>query len=195
MYLLAHSGITLGAAYALEKAVNCRRAGDRSAAGPVAGTAVREPLRVDYRFILLGALLPDIIDKPLGLILLSGVLANGRTFLHTLLFLLLTLLAAVIIYRQGRGMWGIYIAFGVLVHFTMDAMWAEPVTFYWPLLGPFLAHPGITFTWMLQVWIQSLIAEPRLYISETAGFLILLFFTARLSIQKKAMAFILQGRL
>ena len=194
MYLLAHTGITLGAAYAVDKAVNCRPAGDRPADSTGAAHAAREPLRVDYRFIVLGALLPDIIDKPLGLILLPGILANGRTFLHTLLFLTLTVLAALLIYRQRRGMWGIYIAFGVLAHFIMDAIWTDPVTFYWPFLGPFQTHPGIS-AWILQSWIQSLIEEPRLYIPEIAGFLILLFFTARLIVQKHVKAFIQQGRL
>ena len=188
MYLLAHSGITLGAAYAIEKAVNCRRADDRPEAGP----AVRGSLRIDYRFILLGSLLLDIIDKPLGLILLPGVLANGRTFLHTLLFLSFTLLAAAMLYRQRRAMWGIFIAFGVLMHFIMDAMWTDPVTFYWPLYGAFLAHPGSS-VWILQSWVQSLIEEPRLYIPEIAGFLILLFFTVRIIIQKQVKAFFSQG--
>ena len=194
MYLLAHTGITLGAAYALEKAVNCRRTGDRLAAGPAACALAREPLRVDYRFILLGALLPDLIDKPLGLMLLPVALANGRTFLHTLLFLALTIVAALLIYRQGRRMWGIYIAFGVVTHFILDAMWTEPITFYWPLLGAFQRHPGIS-AWILQSWIQSLIKEPRLYIPEITGFLISLFFTARLIMHKQVKALILQGRL
>ena len=194
MYLLAHTGITLGAAYVLEKAVNCRRTDRRPAAGPVAGPLAREPLRVDYRFIVLGALLSDMIDKPLGLVVLPEVLANGRTFLHSLLFLLLTLLAAFIVYRQRREMWGIYIAFGVIIHFIMDAIWTDPTTFYWPFLGPFETHPGIS-AWILQSWIQSLIDESRLYVPEVAGFLILLFFTARLIIQKQVKAFILQGRL
>lgn len=195
MYLLAHSGITLGAAYAIEKTVNCRWTDGGPEVYDEVGPADRGPLGIDYRFILLGALLPDIIDKPLGLILLSGVLANGRTFLHTLLFLSLTMLAAVTLYRQRRAMWGIYIAFGVLTHFIMDAMWTDPVTFYWPLYGFFLAHPRITFTWIAQSWIQRLLEEPRLYIPEIAGFVILLFFTARVIIQKQVKAFFLQGRL
>jgi inner membrane protein len=192
MYLLAHTGITLGAAYVLEKAVNYRPAGELPAARPQAAPAARGPLRVDYRFILLGALLPDIIDKPLGLIVLPEVLANGRTFLHSLLFLSLTLLAAFIIYRQGRVMWGIYTAFGVVMHFIMDAIWTDPTTFYWPFLGPFARHPGIS-AWILQSWLQSLFAEARLYIPEIIGFLILLFFTIRLIKKRSVIAFIKMG--
>jgi inner membrane protein len=158
-------------------------------------TAAREPLRVDYRFILLGALLPDIIDKPLGLILLPDVLANGRTFLHSLLFLLLTLLAAALIYRKQRQLWGFYIALSVLMHLIMDAMWTDPVTLYWPFLGGFQAHPGINFVQIVQSWTRSFLEEAHLYVPEATGFLILLFFTARLIIRKKITDFILRGRL
>ncbi len=193
MYLLAHSGITLGAAYAIENAVNCRKTDYRPEVYGEAGPTDRGLLRIDYRFILLGSLLPDIIDKPLGLILLPGILANGRTFLHTLIFLSFAMLAAVMLYRLRYAMCGIYVAFGVLTHFIMDAMWADTITFYWFLYGAFLAYPRITFAWIVQSWIQSLLEEPRLYLPEIAGLLILLFFTARIIIQKQAKVFFLQG--
>lgn len=194
MFLLAHAGITLGAAYALEKTVNCRPVSKRQAGGPADSRVAPAPLRVDYRFILLGAILPDLVDKPLGHILLPDILANGRTFLHTLLFLVITILAALIIYRQKRAMWGVYIAFGVLTHFIMDFMWCDPVTFLWPLYGAFEKHPGIS-AWILEKWIQTLFEEPCVYLPEAAGFLILLFFTTRLIVQRKVTAFMLQGRL
>ena len=91
-------------------------------------------------------------------------------------------------------MWGIYIAFGVVMHFCMDAIWTDPVTFYWPLYGAFQTHAGIS-TWILQSWIESFLVESRLYVSEATGFLILLFFITRLIIQRSVTAFMLQGRL
>jgi hypothetical protein len=42
---------------------------------------------------------------------------------------------------------------------------------------------------------QTLFEEPCVYISEAAGFLILLFFTTRLVLQRKFADFMLQGRL
>ncbi len=194
MFLLAHAGITLGAAYALEKTANCRPVNNRPAGGPADSPVAPAPLRVDYRFILLGALLPDLVDKPLGHILLPGVLANGRTFLHTLLFLVITILAALIVYRQKRAVWGFYIAFGVLMHLIMDAIWCDPVTFFWPLYGAFQKYPGISER-ILEKWIRTLLDEPCVYISEATGLLILLFFTTRLILQRKVRAFILRGYL
>jgi hypothetical protein len=49
--------------------------------------------RFDYRFVLVGSMLPDIIDKPLGQLVLRNLMSNGRIFSHTLLFLLLICLA------------------------------------------------------------------------------------------------------
>ena len=110
MYLLAHTGITLGAAYAVEK-------------------TVRSPLlSVDYRFILPGAVLPDLIDKPLGRVIFAREPGNGRIFAHTLLFLLLVTLAGAAVYRLKGQQWGLCLAFGVLMHFILDSLWLSPVT-------------------------------------------------------------------
>lgn len=45
-----------------------------------------EPTRKRYGAILLGPVLPDLIDKPIGEILLADSLSNGRLVAHTLLF-------------------------------------------------------------------------------------------------------------
>jgi len=44
--------------------------------------------KINYLFVALGAILPDLIDKPIGRILLGESVANGRLFGHTLLFVL-----------------------------------------------------------------------------------------------------------
>ncbi|OEU51521.1 MAG: hypothetical protein BA871_09955 [Desulfuromonadales bacterium C00003096] len=41
-------------------------------------------------FIAIGVILPDLIDKPIGRILLGESVANGRLFGHTLLFVLIS---------------------------------------------------------------------------------------------------------
>ncbi|MDV2482113.1 metal-dependent hydrolase [Methanoculleus sp. Wushi-C6] len=84
-----------------------------------------------------GAILPDLIDKPVGHILLAGSLDSGRIFAHGLLFLAL-LLALGIVLRQRRGSFGlIAVAVGAFSHQVIDTMWAIPVTWYFPLLGPY----------------------------------------------------------
>ncbi len=39
----------------------------------------------DYRLVAVGAMLPDVVDKPLGIYLLRRQLRNGRVYGHTLL--------------------------------------------------------------------------------------------------------------
>jgi len=178
MYLLAHSGITLGAAYAVEK-------------------SVRSPaLKVDYRFVLLGALLPDMIDKPLGHLIFPQVLAGGRTFAHTLLFLLLVTLAGIIIYRIKAQQWGLCLAFGVLMHCILDSMWLDPVTLFWPLLSlSFPKRAEMDFFAVLNMWLRNLLTSAPVFIPEIAGGVILIFFAVRAVMQKKVCAFIRDGTL
>src|SRR6266545_7870475 len=66
VFLLGHLGIGLGLAWLL---------------------SWRSPVRVDYRLVLFGAILPDLIDKPLGYVF--GL--ETRLWAHTLLFLFVVL--------------------------------------------------------------------------------------------------------
>ena len=45
-----------------------------------------------YFFIIIGSILPDLIDKPIGEILLAGSLSHGKLFTHSLLFILILFL-------------------------------------------------------------------------------------------------------
>lgn len=88
-------------------------------------------------FSALGAVLPDLIDKPVGHILLADSLDSGRIFAHGLLFLVLLLVAGVIFERQKGSFALLAVAAGALSHQVLDTMWTIPVTWYFPLLGPY----------------------------------------------------------
>jgi len=84
-----------------------------------------------------GAVYPDLVDKPLGHLLLSSELDNGRIFCHTRLFLGVCFLIAYILYRY-KGSWvGIAFALGVLSHQYLDLMFFTPTSWLWPALGAF----------------------------------------------------------
>jgi len=83
-------------------------------------------------FLALGSMLPDIIDKPLGL-LAFGTAEQGRTFGHTLLFLIV--LATLAVYLKNLRLASV--SFGVLAHLVLDSMWKSPAILFWPLLGNF----------------------------------------------------------
>ncbi len=100
-------------------------------------------VRVDYRLLLVAALLPDLIDKPLSVV--SGI--AGRNIAHTLV-LALSLTAVFLLLRsrsrsrERAGVWAVAflaLAIGTWTHLFLDRMWALPEILLWPFLG--LAFP------------------------------------------------------
>ena len=115
------------------------------------------PAQLDYRLVLIGSMLPDLIDKPLGGVILP--LGNGRIYSHTLLFLL-TVLAVLVLVG------------GTALHQILDFMWQDPQTFLWPLYG--WGFPmGDAGVW-LSMWLTNLI-KPQVLIPELVGLLILAY--------------------
>ena len=120
--------------------------------------------QLDLLFLALGSMLPDIVDKPLGL-LLFGSPNMGRTFAHTLLFLII--LAAVSLRQRDIRLASL--SWGVLVHLILDSMWSSPVTLLWPLLGGFPLAPNLDAISYLQMLLMGL-KEPGILIPELLGF-------------------------
>ena len=91
-----------------------------------------------------GAILPDLIDKPLGL-LFPAFVGGGRTVFHSLIAAGIVLVFLLIFFRSrflipGGGMVG-----GVLLHQILDEMWNLPVNWFYPFLGPFQGHIDISY--------------------------------------------------
>ncbi len=86
---------------------------------------------------LLGGILPDLVDKPLGHLLLASTIDNGRLVAHSLAFLLLVLVAGSLLLRERSSLLAPALALGVLSHQLLDAMWRDPSAWFFPLLGPF----------------------------------------------------------
>jgi membrane-bound metal-dependent hydrolase YbcI (DUF457 family) len=92
----------------------------------------------------LGAIVPDIIDKPLGHLLLQSTLDSGRIYAHTLLFLGVVATAGLVAWKYKLTPLVLVLAMGVASHLVLDTMWDNPVTLFWPALGPFepYHYPG-----------------------------------------------------
>jgi membrane-bound metal-dependent hydrolase YbcI (DUF457 family) len=149
MLLFAHLGLTLAAA--------------RFARG------------ADLAFVFLGSMLPDIIDKPLGLIVF-GTPAMGRTHAHTILFLLI-LVAMAIYFRDIRLA---SLSGGVLAHLVLDSMWNSPVTLLWPFLGSFPLDIELNTIDYMQRLLLSLNNQEML-VPEVLGLLYLIYFASQSS--------------
>lgn len=106
MYALGELGIGLGLAWLV---------------------SYRNRAAVDFRLVLVGSILPDLIDKPLGAILHL----EARLWAHSLLFL--GVILALSLRPALRGLR--WVGFGDAVHLLVDLIWEQPMVALWPLLG------------------------------------------------------------
>lgn len=194
--LFAHTGITLGCALITTKLVKktlgqpsslpentlaCNPLSHQKERGTDCAATKTSKLHdvftnIDYRFILLGSLLPDIIDKPVGGFFFRYFFSSGRIFSHTLLFLVILIIASAFLYRSRGKTWLAAISFGTLFHLILDSMWREPKTLFWPLFG--FSFERVYLGNLLQLWLDSLLSNPAVYIPELVGATILVAVTA-----------------
>ena len=104
--------------------------------------------RIDYRFVLAGAVLPDVVDPILGIGFFDG--PSGRWIAHSLLAFVVVTLFVLLTFRGERRLAVFGVAVGWLLHLVADGMWAAPETFFWPLFGgAFASSPAEPYTWAL----------------------------------------------
>ncbi len=189
MLLLGHAGITLGAAALAARAVNNRKAEQ----SPDKSWFVLLSRYVDIRLLVIGSLLPDIIDKPIGQYFFRETFNNGRIFAHTLLFLVLITAAGGYLYQRRRSRWMLTLAAGVFTHLAFDEIWQVPATIFWPVLG--FSFPTYDLTgWATNIF-QALISNPYIYVSESIGLTITIWLAATVVSRKKVGAFIRRGKI
>jgi LexA-binding, inner membrane-associated putative hydrolase len=95
-------------------------------AGVLLGLVFRNLTR-DWRALplcIFGAILPDLIDKPLAL--LVPVLSSGRTIFHSLIVAVIVLAIALAILRYRHSLLGLAVAAGIFSHQFLDSMWQTP---------------------------------------------------------------------
>lgn len=90
---------------------------------------------IDPAYLLIGSLLPDLIDKPLGTVIFPSSIANGRMITHTLLFSVTLFLTGLYLYTKIGDIKVLTLASGSIFHLMEDRMWKSPRTLFWPLIG------------------------------------------------------------
>jgi len=148
--------------------------------------------RIDVRFLLLGSLLPDIIDKPVGLYFFREIFSNGRIFCHTLLFLVVITAVGILFDKRFGKTWGIAISIGSFAHLILDQMWRQPKTLFWPLFGLTFDRMD-TGNWLRNIFID-LLTKPVVYIPEIIGMIILIVFTCELLRRRRMITFMKCGQ-
>src|SRR5439155_22796618 len=127
MFLLGHLGIGLGLAWLL---------------------SWKSPARIDYRLVLFGAILPDLIDKPLAY--LTGL--DSRLWAHTFPFLFAILALSFLPSLRGLPLVG----FGVATHLLLDLLWNQPAIVLYAAYG--WTCPAAAFT--VSGWFDTLPPRP-----------------------------------
>jgi len=120
-----------------------------------------------YRFnriaLIIGALLPDIIDKSLMFLNIS----SGRGISHTLL-LVIARFVIHHLFTQKKYLLSFPFLIGTLSHLILDL----PEV---PLFFPFIMYDFIYIDDPLSGWLYSLIHDPMVFFTEISGIIILIF--------------------
>ena len=82
---------------------------------------------IDYRMLLIGAILPDLIDAPFG----------GAGVAHSVTFSVAALLVVVLatIGRRSRRRRLLFLPIGMLLHLVFDGTFTDARVFWWPFSG------------------------------------------------------------
>ncbi|KLU66114.1 hypothetical protein DEAC_c21530 [Desulfosporosinus acididurans] len=165
MFIFGHAGLTTLTARAIQKSTNEKR--------------------IDYRLVVIGSLLPDLIDKPIGRILFQSRFESGRVFAHTLAFILLLISMGLYrLYRYKKIGW-LVLAGGTILHDILDQMWMFPKILFWPLLSGAFKKPAHTAAKGSLNWLSPeyhrLITDQHTYIPEIIGAIIIIYFVLRLN--------------
>lgn len=209
MFLFGHIGVTLGAAVlatGLTTTIRQTRSHQGSAHVKSKSETNTSQMKVkkefpiinwveslgkflDIRLLMIGSILPDMVDKPIGVFLFG----NGRVFTHSLLVTVLLLLIGGFLYFKYKQTGVLAIGIGTFTHLIFDQMWLTPQTLFWPFLG--YEFPIGTRTNYIPTWMFTLFHSPYVYISETVGFLIVVGFIWILIREHQFKSFILRGKL
>ncbi len=169
MFLFGHLGITLALFYILGYLV----------------PGIRD--RINYWYVALGSILPDIIDKPIGRVIFANSIANGHLIAHTLIFSLLLAFAGFYLQKRHGDARLFMISVASFLHLLEDRLWEKPVNFFWPLFG-WTFPPGKADDWInyfLNMLRSSYVPGfSYVFISELLGSIIIMLFVLRYSFSR-----------
>lgn len=135
---------------------------------------------MDLRFLALGAVLPDLIDTPIGILGWSSFGAV-RLASHGIVFGSLVMVTVLTFTRRGpaRKRW-MLLATGVLLHLLLDAMWNLPETLWWPFLGFEFSGTGLA---TYELYLRDLLTSPVMWAGEALGLVYLVALARRANLR------------
>lgn len=131
---------------------------------------------LDYRLLALCGLLPDIIDKPLAILIFTSA-ESSQLVAHSLLFHAAFLLGALLFWRRAVPY---VLAFNT--HLVLDRMWHHTESFWWPLFGwnVFWQYkPMNSPEAMFNIYIDIITRYPQVWVFEIVAIIVLIGFGYR----------------
>ncbi len=159
MLPFAHTGLTVAATIIVKRLRKPR-------------TTSPKPSNVRFIYLVFFALLPDIVDHPLGIFVLPQF-HTCHLIAHSLLFLAFLMLLILFV-RPSKVAYGL----ACMGHLILDHMWDSPHTLLFPFLGLTFDSTGttmLTFCGYLRSIPLRVISSHTVLIGEVTGLAILLF--------------------
>ncbi|UCE39270.1 MAG: metal-dependent hydrolase [Thermoplasmata archaeon] len=187
MFPLGHIGITIGIVYLMLSLLSSRNKLSDPRKSPFE--------ELDFRFVIFAALLPDIVDKIVGMLIFKDEFSNGRIFMHSAVVIGILSICYFIAARikLKSALITICYIFSVWMHLLLDMMWVEPKTLFWPLMGLDFPRSDVEFS----DYFGMLITNSFTYFTEILGglIIIILIIRHRLFIKMHLIEFIKDGKL
>ena len=142
---------------------------------------------LDDRALIIGSILPDIVDKPLALVIAPALVGHSlRTIGHTIAFAVILLAVATVIATRSKLRWPLAMAFASTGHLALDMMWYSPRILLWPISASTFS-PRFIHEWGPN-------PDAIYLIAEIVGVLIILGLAIRLTTTSQLRNWLLTGR-
>lgn len=190
MLIFGHIGITTGVIKLYEKA-----------------SKIKNNNFIDYRIVMVGSLLPDIIDKPLVQIIYGLQNHHGHFIAHSFIFSVLMIALGITVFHMKNNKVILILGICSLIHQIFDKMMLLPNVFFLPNinLNHFIVLQRFEFVHniIMPVYtkfpymsgIVSYFEEPYVFISEVIGLIVIIYFIHKLCSNKKYISFLKYGKL
>lgn len=165
MDFLGPIGLTIATTWILEKCARLIR-------------VWREAWRTgfDYRLVFLGAVLPDLIDKPLGFWIAPDIVNNSlRSVGHSVLFMVVAAVVVWVVTRRHGPSPAAGFVMALVAHLAFDQMWQMPRALFWPFLGWSFPEGTVPLSW----WVHVHFTHPQARPLDLIGSAVLLFVAIR----------------
>ncbi|NMM65085.1 hypothetical protein HBE96_21100 [Clostridium sp. P21] len=191
MLIFGHVGITTGVIKVCEKVINRKKP--------------KNNRLIDYRIVILGSILPDIIDKPIVQVIYGLQNHEGHFIAHSFIFSALLIILGIVMFLKSKNKSILLLGICTFIHQIFDKMMVMPNIMFLSTinLDHFIVLKRFKFVNNIMVFITEkfpyfsgvviYFEKPCVFISEVMGLIIIVYFVYKLYKNKGYENFLKQG--